>query len=204
LTGIAEHWDEAYRAGASRRSWFQAHAVVSLAMFDRCGVTPADSVIDVGAGASPLVDALIERGHEDVTALDVSAAGLDVARARLGEAAERAHWVVADLLAWQPPRTWQVWHDRAVLHFMTTPSAQRRYLNALQDATRPGALAVIATFAPDGPDHCSGLPVARYGPDAIADLLGRRWRLVAEATEQHRTPGGVVQPFSWAALRRTA
>jgi trans-aconitate methyltransferase len=202
MSGPADHWDAAYDHGETSRSWYQDQAAPSLRMLDAAGVTAAQSVIDVGGGASRLVDALVERGHEDITVLDVSAHAVDLARARLGAAAARVQWIVADLLTWQPTRSYDVWHDRALLHFLTSDDDRRRYLAVLDAASAPEAVAVLATFAPDGPDHCSGLPVMRYDPDGLAALLGAKWRLVRSEREEHTTPAGAVQPFTWVTLRR--
>jgi trans-aconitate methyltransferase len=171
-------------------------------MFDAVGVGAGDGVVDVGGGASGLVDALLERGHADVSVLDVSADGLAAAQQRLGANARRVRWIVEDLRAWRPDRTWRVWHDRAVLHFFTTDADRQRYLQVLSAATEVGSLAVFATFAPDGPQQCSGLPVARYDAEQLAGLLGSTWRLLLDDREQHATPAGGTQSFTWAALRR--
>jgi trans-aconitate methyltransferase len=200
----AQHWDAAYDQGETTRSWFQEQADQSLRMFDAAGVAVADGVIDVGGGASHLVDALLARGHRDITVLDVSARAIELAQTRLGEAAERVAWVVADVFHWRPSRSYDVWHDRALLHFLTTRSERRRYLEALHTATVPGAVAVLATFAPDGPDHCSGLSVERYDADGLSALLGPDWELVTSDREEHVTPSGAVQPFTWVVLRRGA
>jgi Methyltransferase domain len=200
---VAEHWNRTYGKGERTPSWFQSEPVPSLRMLDAAGVTPAAGLIDAGGGASTLVDALLERGYHDVTVLDVSAAGLHAAQERLGPAAERVRWVVADLLSWQPERSYQVWHDRAVLHFLTADDARRHYLHALHASTTAGAVAVLGTFAPDGPQRCSGLPVGRYSAGELAVLLGDQWIPVANDREEHVTPAGAVQPFTWAAFRRT-
>lgn len=200
----AAHWDEAYGHGDTTRSWYQASAALSLRMFASAGVTAADSVIDVGGGASTLVDALLEQGYGDVTVLDISTAGIRAAQSRLGESANLVRWVTADLLDWRPDRTFGVWHDRAVLHFMTSDDARDRYLGVLAKATSVGSVAVFATFAPDGPEQCSGLAVRRYSADDLIALLGAHWRPTAIDREEHRTPGGAVQPFTWAAFRRIA
>lgn len=199
-----DHWDRAYGEGERTRSWFQREPVVSLRMLRTAGVTPADSLIDAGGGASMLVDALLERGFTDVTVLDVSAAGIRAAKERLGAAAGQVQWIVADLLDWRPSRTYQVWHDRAVLHFLTAAADRQRYLEALTASTAAGATTVFATFAPDGPQQCSGLPVTRYTAGDLAVLLGDGWVPVADEREEHVTPTGAVQPFVWAAFRRTA
>lgn len=174
---------------------------MSLRMLDAAGVTAADSLIDVGGGASVLAGALLDRGFGDVTVLDISAAALGYARERLGPLAAGVHWLTQDLLSWRPARTWRVWHDRAVFHFLTAPEDQDRYLRALDDASRPGAVAVLGCFAPDGPEYCSGLLVARY---SAAELAARfeGWTLISADREEHRTPDGTVQPFTWVALRR--
>jgi trans-aconitate methyltransferase len=203
-SGTAEHWDEVYAHGDTTRSWFQDQPVPSLRMLDRCGVHANNSVIDVGGGASTLVDALVERGYADVTVLDISTTGLSAAQRRLGPAAGRVQWLVADALTWQPTRTYDGWHDRAVLHFLTAEADRRRYVQVLDGASRPGAVAVFATFAPDGPQQCSGLPTRRYSPGRLGALLGLGWQCIAEDRELHTTPGGSLQPFIWAAFRRQA
>jgi trans-aconitate methyltransferase len=202
--GSVEHWDDAYAHGDATRSWFQRQPAMSLRMLDAAGVTPADSVIDVGGGASVLVDALLGRGFADITVLDISATAIGHARRRLGERAGAVHWLVADLLSWQPHRSYRVWHDRAVYHFLTTAPAQRRYRDALDEATGAGAVAVIGCFAPDGPQRCSGLPVARYSAEEIAGQLAGGWTLISQAREEHVTPAGIRQPFTWVTLRRHA
>ena len=172
---------------------------MSLRMLDAAGVSPTDSLIDVGGGASVLAGALLDRGFSDVTVLDISATALGYTQARLGPRAASVHWLTEDLLTWQPDRTWRVWHDRAVFHFLTAPADQDRYRQAMADATRPGAVAVLGCFAPDGPEYCSGLPVARYSPGELA-VTFKAWTLISEDREEHRTPDGAMQPFTWAAL----
>ena len=200
----AHHWDRAYSEGERTRSWFESEPVGSLRMFQVAGVSPADSVIDAGGGASTLVDALLERGFDDVTVLDISATGIQAAQRRLGPSAGRVQWIVADLRDWRPSRTYQVWHDRAVLHFLTADADRQSYLDTLTASTAAGAVAIFATFAPDGPPQCSGLRVARYRAQDLAALLGDRWTSVVDDREEHVTPAGAVQPFVWAVFRRTA
>lgn len=200
----ADHWDRAYSEGERTRSWFESEPVGSLRMFQLAGVSPGDSVIDAGGGASMLVDALLERGFDDVTVLDISATGIQAAQRRLGPSAARVQWIVADLRDWRPSRTYQVWHDRAVLHFLTADADRQSYLETLTASTAAGAVAIFATFAPDGPHQCSGLPVARYSAHDLAALLGDRWTSVVDDREEHVTPAGAVQPFVWAVFRRTA
>lgn len=134
--------------------------------------------------------------------LDICAAGMQRAQQRLGKDARRAQWLLTDILTWQPQRRYQVWHDRALFHFLTTSRAQEHYLQTLHTATNPSAVAVIACFAPDGPQQCSGLPVARYSAQEVAAKLGRQWTLIAHDREEHVTPTGMVQLFTWAAFRR--
>jgi trans-aconitate methyltransferase len=202
VNSTASHWDDAYAAGETTRSWFQEYPGVSLTMFDLAGITPGASVIDVGGGASPLAGALLERGFRDVTVLDVSAAGMAYARERLGARAEQVRWLAADVRAWRPQRRYRVWHDRAVFHFLISAQDRQRYVRTLDSATEPGSVAVFGLFAPDGPQQCSGLPVARYSTADLADQLSDQWTLVSQDREEHRTPAGAIQPFTWAALRK--
>jgi SAM-dependent methyltransferase len=199
--GRREHWERRYRDHDERElSWYLEHPRCALELFDDAGVRPADPVIDVGAGSSRLIDALLARGFADVTALDVAGSALAAARHRLGADADRVRWEVADLLYWQPARRYAVWHDRAVFHFLVDPRDRDRYRERLAAALAPGGLAVIATFAQDGPRSCSGLPTAGYAPARLAaefadlQVLGTR-------REVHRTPAGAAQPFTWVALR---
>lgn len=199
--GLAAHWDDVYAQGDATRSWFQVAPQMSLRMLDTAAVTAADSVIDVGGGGSPLAGALLGRGFRDVTVLDISAAGLRYARQRLGPSAGQVHWLAADIRDWQPARRYAAWHDRAVFHFLTAEEDRRSYRRALAAAAGPNAVAVFGCFAPDGPPRCSGLPVARYGPRELAAELGSEWTLIAEDREEHATPAGLIQPFTWVALR---
>lgn len=148
------------------------------------------------------MDVLLARGFRDITVLDISATGLQVSQHRLANEASQVRWIVADLLTWMPARTYAVWHDRAVFHFMTSTPAQEHYLRVLDAATTPGSAAVIGCFALDGPPSCSGLPVARYDASGLAQRLGDGWALTHDERQEHATPAGVIQPFTWAAFRR--
>jgi trans-aconitate methyltransferase len=201
-TGAAARWDAAYATGESTVSWFEKHPAMSLQMLAAAGASAADALIDVGGGASPLAGELLGRGFCDVTVLDISAAGMQQARDRLGPRAGQIHWLTADILLWRPARRYGAWHDRAVYHFLTVEDHRRRYLHALDAATAPGSIAVFGCFAPDGPPHCSGVPVARYSPAQLARRLGARWLLISQDREEHITPAGTTQPFTWIALRR--
>ena len=198
----AAHWDAAYAQGDDTRSWFEEHPAMSLRMLDSAGVSAADALIDVGGGASPLSGALLDRGFGDLTVLDISAAGMQHARDRLGSRADQVHWLIADVLSWHPQRHYRAWHDRAVYHFLTIDEHRQQYLHTLNTATASGAIAVFGCFAPDGPQHCSGLPVARYSPAQLVRRIGTKWLLTGQEREEHITPAGTIQPFTWVALRR--
>jgi hypothetical protein len=175
---------------------------MSLQMLDAAGVCATDSVLDVGGGASPLAGVLLDRGFADITVLDISAMSLRYARQRLGPKAERVRWLATDVLTWRPERQYQVWHDRAVFHFLTDSQERRQYLRVLHACTALGSTAVFGCFAPDGPRQCSGLPVIGYAPQDLAGQLGSTWMLVTQAREEHVTPWGATQPFTWSAFRR--
>jgi hypothetical protein len=194
------HWDEVYRTkSAEGVSWFQPIPEPSLQALDTFGTQHTASLIDIGGGASSLVDRLIERGWTDITVLDIAAPALEVAKRRLGSSAEKVCWQVVDVTAWHPERTYDVWHDRAVLHFLTEPDQRRAYCRALTMGTERGALVIIATFATDGPERCSGLPVRRYDASALSEELGSGLILERDWREEHRTPGGSIQSFQWCA-----
>jgi len=175
---------------------------MSLALIAALGVRPETPAIDVGGGNSLLVDHLLERGFADVTVLDVSSAALAQAQQRVGEAP--VTWLEADVCGWRPERTYGLWHDRAVFHFLVNPADRAAYLDALWAATAPGAAVIIGAFAQDGPESCSGLPVARYSADGLASVVGGLCEVTTTSQEQHTTPGGDVQPFTWLAARRRA
>lgn len=199
------HWDGIYdRVAEDELSWFQSSPDCSVDLLDELGVVPANSLVDVGAGASRLVDVLLRRGFRDLTVLDVSDAGLAQTRNRLGADAQLVTWVVADLLNWVPGRRFDVWHDRAVLHFVTDPHGIENYRRVLSTAIRPGGAMIVGTFAADGPTHCSGLPVTRYSPDQLARVFENTLEVVATRREEHHTPSGGMQPFTWVAFRARA
>jgi 2-polyprenyl-3-methyl-5-hydroxy-6-metoxy-1,4-benzoquinol methylase len=200
--GLSAHWDAAYARGPEAVSWFQEQAAVSLRLIDGLGLAAEAPVIDVGGGASPLAGALLDRGLRDITVLDISAHALSAARDRLGPRAAAVTWLQADLRTFTPARRYALWHDRAVLHFLTDPEDRRGYARCVADAVAPGGHAILATFALDGPERCSGLAVQRYDAAGLAALLGDRFDLVADEREQHRTPGGATQRFTWIVARR--
>ena len=199
--GRAAHWDRVYATrGTDGVSWFEAVPATSPDLIRSAGPGPDHPIADGGGGASRLAGAALEAGFRDVTVLDLAVRALDAARERLGATATRVSWVAGDVLAWVPPRRYAVWHDRAVLHFLTTEAGRRRYAATLAAALRPGGHAVVAAFAPDGPARCSGLAVSRWTADGIAAELGLA--LVEARRTEHRTPDGTIQPFSWALMRR--
>ncbi|MFI5101221.1 MAG: class I SAM-dependent methyltransferase, partial [Actinomycetes bacterium] len=149
-----------------------------------------------------LVDALVAASYPDITVLDVSEQALAVVRDRLGDRSSRVTLVHSDLLGWEPGRTFDVWHDRALFHFLVDPGLRARYVRVVGQAVAPGGSVVVATFAPDGPTHCSGLPVCRYDGAALADEFGAAFVLVHAEREEHRAPAGVIQPFTWVVLTR--
>lgn len=203
MTSRQNHWQNVYTTKDEESvSWFQDRPEASLKLITRDGLPTDARIIDVGAGASRLVDALLAAGYANLTMLDIAPAALDQARARLGRHAETVEWVAADITAWTPPVAFDVWHDRAVFHFLTEASDRAAYRAALEAGVRPGGRAIIGTFAPDGPQKCSGLPVVRYSPEALAAELGAGFRLIDSLSETHHTPTGAVQHFQFSVLAR--
>ena len=203
-----EHWDAVYSSrGDQQVSWYQADPRLSAELIaDAAAGTAAgrdSGVIDAGGGASLLAGRLAAAGFTDVTVVDVSAAALSAARRRPG--GNQVTWINADLLAWWPPRAYQIWHDRAVYHFLTSPADRAAYLETLRAALPGGGAIILATFATDGPAHCSGLPVVRYDGAALAAGLTGAYGDAVTVTgcrdEQHRTPSGIIQPFTWITAR---
>ncbi len=197
-----EHWDGVYATKATDHvSWYQAHPATSLRLLKAVS-DQAASVIDVGAGASTLVDELLAQGWGDITVLDVSNEALELVRARLASHGLAFSGVVCDLLTWVPERTYDVWHDRAVLHFLGQPKDRARYVETAAQAVRPGGHLVIGVFAEDGPTHCSGLATTRYSAEELGSLFSAGFDLVHAEREEHHTPDGTAQPFTWAVLQR--
>jgi SAM-dependent methyltransferase len=186
-------------------SWYQAEPTRSLALLREIGAGPATSILDVGGGDSTLVDAVVAAGLGRVTVLDISGAALARARARLGERAADVTWVEADVTrAALPAHAFDVWHDRAVFHFLTQPQDRASYAGVAAAAVRPGGTVLMATFAPDGPARCSGLEVARYSPEGLAQELGDAFTLVRGFADVHHTPSGSEQRFTVAVFRRNS
>lgn len=201
----ADHWDEVYRSKeVTAVSWYQPSPEPSLQLLERFGAGPESSFIDVGGGASTLVDVLIERGWPDLTILDIAAPALEASQTRLGEASDAVTWKVADIVTWEPPRRYDIWHDRAVFHFLTKADDRESYRRALIAGTKPDSLVIMATFALNGPERCSGLIVQRYSSDTLLHELGSSFDLLTAQVENHTTPGGSEQVFNWCVLKRNA
>jgi SAM-dependent methyltransferase len=201
-TERAAHWDTVYDTkGEDGVSWYQARPTVTLELLDLLAIARDDAVIDVGGGASVVVDHLLDRDFTNVTVLDVSRVGLDSAKTRLGRRSARITWLHQDIFDWTPDRRFDLWHDRAVFHFLTEETERADYLRILRHALAPGGQVIIATFDADGPTHCSGLPVVRFGAAGLAAHFAPHLELVATRREEHRTPAGLIQPFTWVALR---
>jgi SAM-dependent methyltransferase len=198
-----EHWQRIYSTKNDEElSWFQPDADVSLDLLLSPPLPRDASILDVGGGTSRLVDGLLDRGYRNVTVLDVSDAALRKSAARLGERASTVRWVPADITLWEPDQIYQAWHDRAVFHFLTDPADRRAYRTALYRALPPGGVLVLGTFALDGPERCSGLPVQRYSEETLAGELGDGFRWISGRNIDHRTPAGAVQRFQFSRWAR--
>ena len=200
------HWDTRY-AGAVPEglSWFEPSPDLSLSLI-RDATGPEARVIDVGGGASRLPDVLLDAGYKDITVLDLSDQALAQSRARLGDRAGEVSWLVADITGWQPARRYDLWHDRAVFHFLTDAGDRSAYARALEAALVPGGTAILMSFADDGPEKCSGLPVQRYAPEALAQEMDRLLPGMLEVQGSgrfaHHTPNGAEQRFQYVVFRR--
>ena len=199
------HWQNVYQTRAEDEvSWFQSIPAMSLDLICATGAPKDASIVDIGAGASRLIDALLECGFTSLAVLDLSEKALAVARARLGERAAKVDWVVADVTTWRPLRTYDVWHDRAAFHFLTGVEDQLAYAQCVRRAVRPGGHVIIATFALDGPERCSGLPVVRHNAASIGLVLGTSFEFVESRRHDHETPSGTIQRFQFSRFRRNS
>lgn len=198
-----KHWETIYQTkDVHTVSWFQPEARESLELITRFAPDRNSSIIDVGGGASVLVDDLITAGYGDVTVLDVSETALEISRHRLGDDARRVKWIAADVRDVPLDGTYTVWHDRAVFHFLTDAADRRAYVAQVERTVVPGGYVLIATFAEDGPATCSGLPVVRYSPASLHSEFGAAFRIVTTEHEDHHTPGGREQSFLYCLCRR--
>ena len=199
-----QHWETVYRSKAAGDvSWFQPHAASSLRLIGGC--TDRDAhIIDVGGGASVLVDDLADAGYRNLSVLDLAESALATSRSRLGERAQSVQWIAGDITrAELPAARYDVWHDRAVFHFLTDPADRARYVEQVLKSVKPGGHVIIAAFGPGGPLQCSGLDVMRYAPDALHAEFGAPFRLLRHETEIHHTPSGQEQEFVYCYCRRT-
>lgn len=202
-TDRQSHWQNVYASKTEKEvSWFQENPAPSLDMIAATGISTDASIIDVGGGASRLVDSLVEKGFRRLAILDLSANALAEAKKRLGHRAEGIEWIAADVTSWEPTTTYDLWHDRAAFHFLTEPADRDAYIARLTKAVRAGGHAIIATFAPDGPERCSGLPIVRYAPEDLAQALGRDFQLIESRRHDHVTPGGNTQRFQFSLFLR--
>lgn len=201
-----DHWDKVYTTRTPDAvSWYRPRLDHSLAWIDRCALPTRAHIVDVGGGASTLVDDLLARGFSRLSVADISAHALEHTRVRLGDAGLPVRWVVGDVTTpLFDEASVDLWHDRAVFHFLTDPAAREAYAAEARRAIRPGGLAIVATFGPNGPERCSGLPVQRYAAHEIAAALGAGFELVDAADEEHTTPWGAPQAFAYALCRRVA
>ncbi len=197
------HWQRTYQLKTEREvSWHQDSPEPSLRLIAAAAPSLASPIIDIGGGTSHLVDHLVQRGYSHIAVLDVSDAALATAQARLGAQAEAVDWIAADITRWTPKEHYGVWHDRATFHFMVSEADRAAYLACMKLALAPGGHAIVATFAPDGPEKCSGLPVMRYDAASLADALGREFALIGSEHHLHQTPWGAVQPFQFCVFER--
>ena len=201
---LKTHWEHIYQAKAPTEvSWYQDHSLQSLQFIRHTGMPKTGSIIDVGGGSATLVDDLLTNGYQQISILDISARALEVARQRLGARANDVTWLEADILQIRlPHHKYDLWHDRAVFHFLTQPEDRRHYVDLVRDAVKPGGHVIVATFASDGPERCSGLQVLRYEPDSLHQEFGDSFVLLDSTTEVHHTPFGTEQKFIYCYCRK--
>jgi 2-polyprenyl-3-methyl-5-hydroxy-6-metoxy-1,4-benzoquinol methylase len=203
MTAKQQHWNEVYSTKAvDEVSWFQPRAEMSMLMIQDSGVNEDSAIIDIGGGSSVLIDQLLDADFSDVTVLDISERALIGSKERLGAHAAEVNWIVSDVLDWTPARSYDVWHDRAVFHFLTEERDRALYRATLLKGLRLGGMLIIGAFAENGPERCSGLPVKRWAAAPLAFELGPEFHLIESLRENHRTPAGAVQPFTWARFVR--
>jgi len=198
-----EHWEKVYATKAPDTvSWYRQHLETSLTLIERAVPERSASMIDVGGGESTLVDDLLLRGYQNVTVLDISQAAIDVTKSRLGSVAERVRWLVADITEVElESRAYDLWHDRAVFHFLTAAKQRNAYIRQVARGVKPGGHVIVSAFGPEGPTKCSGLEVMRYDAESLHGEFGARFRLVESSTELHRTPFETTQQFLYCYCR---
>jgi 2-polyprenyl-3-methyl-5-hydroxy-6-metoxy-1,4-benzoquinol methylase len=200
---VKTYWEKVYGSKAPDQvSWYRRHLERSLSLIERATGSLSAAIIDVGGGESTLVDDLLSRNYQNITVLDVSQTAIDVTKRRLKESAERVHWITADVTKTNfAPKAYDVWHDRAVFHFLTSIEQRVAYIGKVARAVKPGGHVIVATFGPEGPTKCSGLDVIRYDAESLHDQFGRRFRLVESFNELHHTPFGTDQQFLYCFCR---
>src|SRR5690242_5632249 len=198
-----EHWEGIYSTKAPDQvSWFRPHLERSLALIARAAATRQSAIIDVGGGASTLVDDLIGRGYTNITVLEISQIAIDIARKRLGAASEAVSWICGDVTQNALPEyAYDVWHDRAVFHFLTRPEDRLAYVRNVLAAVNSGGHVIVSTFGPEGPKKCSGLDVMRYDAESLHEQFGQRFQLIESSKELHQTPFGTTQEFLYCYCR---
>lgn len=201
-----DHWEQVYSTRlAENLGWYKPRLETSISWITELDLDKSASIIDVGGGASTLVDDLVDEGFESIAVLDISDSALAISRKRLGRQAEMVMWLAGDITtAALPPNYFELWHDRAALHFLTEPDQQAQYRDSLLKSLRPGGHVIISVFSSEAPPKCSGLPVQRYEHDQLAEVLGAAFELVRHHKELHVTPGGVEQMYVCCQFRRTS
>ncbi len=203
LKNAHEHWEHIYATKAADQvSWYSPHLAASLELIERAAVSHTSAIIDVGGGESTLVDDLLARGYQDITVLDIARTAIGACQARLGKETERVHWMAADITTVElEPSRFDLWHDRAVFHFLTAPHQRAAYIHQVTRAVKLGGHVIIGTFGPEGPKRCSGLDVVRYDADSLHHEFGRRFRLLNSGRQLHNTPFGTIQQFLYCYCR---
>jgi 2-polyprenyl-3-methyl-5-hydroxy-6-metoxy-1,4-benzoquinol methylase len=202
-SNVKTHWEKVYTTKATDQvSWYRPHLEISLSLIERAAAGLLASIIDVGGGESTLVDDLLARGYQNVTVLDISHTAIDVTKNRLKELAGRVNWIIADVTKTNlAPNAYDVWHDRAVFHFLTSMEQRAAYVSTVRHAVKQGGHVIVGTFGPEGPTRCSGLDVMRYDAESLHDQFGTRFRLVESLKELHHTPFGTTQQFLYCYCR---
>jgi len=194
---LQNHWENVYSGKSETElTWFEDKPETSLSLITQSAM-PSDRIIDVGGGASRLADELLTLGYSDVSVLDVSEQALLQSQQRLGNKAKNVHWLIADITTWQPSRSYALWHDRAVFHFLTQENQRQAYIDVMSRSLAPNSTVIIATFALDGPEKCSGLEVLRYSPETLEAVMGNGFTLIDSKQQHHQTPKGGMQLFQY-------
>jgi len=197
------HWERVYSDKESTEvSWYQQHPESSLALIKATGIDHSARIIDIGGGASTLVDCLLDAGYQNLSVLDIAHSAIEQAKRRLGDRSDKVEWLECDITGFVPELPFDLWHDRAVFHFLTDEADRSSYVQAMSKALNPGAYAIIATFDLSGPEKCSGLEVVRYSPETMSTVLGDGFQLVETSKEEHKTPGGSSQSFVYCRFKR--